>query len=278
MAFFKLRFPGQSASTGADALSNSPAESVEVIRKRARHRLMGSVILVLGAVVGLPLLFDSQPRPVAIDTPIVIPDRNQAVPLAPPVAGKSAGSKERPSSIGPDQTAPQSVKTDVANVAALDANEELVNKEGKSEVKTETKIEQKPEAKSEPKTDIKTESKADSKTDKKQEIKSDAKDGVKDASKDAAKAKALLDGKDVNKPSDAVRSVVQVGAFADAAKAKEARSKLEQAGIKTYTQEIETKEGKRIRVRVGPFASKEEADKAAEKIRKLNLPTTVLKL
>jgi DedD protein len=72
--------------------------------------------------------------------------------------------------------------------------------------------------------------------------------------------------------------VVQVGAFADAAKAKEARSKLEQAGIKTYTQEIETKEGKRIRVRVGPFASKEEADKAAEKIRKLNLPTTVLKL
>jgi len=278
MAFFKLRFPGQSASTGADALSNSPAESVEVIRKRARHRLMGSVILVLGAVVGLPLLFDSQPRPVAIDTPIVIPDRNQAVPLAPPVAGKSAGSKERPPSIGPDQTAPQSVKTDVANVAALDANEELVNKEGKSEVKTETKIEQKPEAKSEPKTDIKTESKADSKTDKKQEIKSDAKDGVKDASKDAAKAKALLDGKDVSKPSDAVRSVVQVGAFADAAKAKEARSKLEQAGIKTYTQEIETKEGKRIRVRVGPFASKEEADKAAEKIRKLNLPTTVLKL
>jgi DedD protein len=278
MAFFKLRFPGQSASTGADALSNSPAESVEVIRKRARHRLMGSVILVLGAVVGLPLLFDSQPRPVAIDTPIVIPDRNQAVPLAPPVAGKSAGSKERPSSIGPDQTAPQSVKTDVANVAALDANEELVNKEGKSEVKTETKIEQKPEAKSEPKTDIKTESKADSKTDKKQEIKSDAKDGVKDASKEAAKAKALLDGKDVSKPSDAVRSVVQVGAFADAAKAKEARSKLEQAGIKTYTQEIETKEGKRIRVRVGPFASKEEADKAAEKIRKLNLPTTVLKL
>jgi DedD protein len=278
MAFFKLRFPGQSASTGADALSNSPAESVEVIRKRARHRLMGSVILVLGAVVGLPLLFDSQPRPVAIDTPIVIPDRNQAAPLAPPVAGKSAGSKERPTSIGPDQTAPQSLKADVANVAALDANEELVNKEGKSEVKTETKIEQKPEAKSEPKTDIKTESKADSKTDKKQEIKTDAKDGVKDASKDAAKAKALLDGKDVSKPSDAVRSVVQVGAFADAAKAKEARSKLEQAGIKTYTQEIETKEGKRIRVRVGPFASKEEADKAAEKIRKLNLPTTVLKL
>ena len=89
----------------------------------------------------------------------------------------------------------------------------------------------------------------------------------------------MLDGKEVAKATDpAVRAVVQVGAFADAAKAKEARSKLESAGLKTYTQEVETKEGKRIRVRVGPFASKEEADKTAEKIRKLNLPATVLKL
>jgi DedD protein len=69
-----------------------------------------------------------------------------------------------------------------------------------------------------------------------------------------------------------------VGAFADAAKAKEARNKLESAGIKTYTQEVDTKDGKRIRVRVGPFATKEEADKAAEKIRKLNLQTSVIKL
>ena len=62
------------------------------------------------------------------------------------------------------------------------------------------------------------------------------------------------------------------------AKAKEARAKLESAGFKTYTQEIDTKDGKRIRVRVGPFATKEEADKTAEKIRKLNLQATVLKL
>ena len=88
MALFKLRLPGRLGSNGpsADALSNTPAESVEVIRKRARHRLMGSVILVLGAVVGLPLLFDSQPRPVAIDTPIVIPDRNQVAALTAPSA------------------------------------------------------------------------------------------------------------------------------------------------------------------------------------------------
>ena len=266
MAFFKLRFPGrQSANPGADALSNTPAESVEVIRKRARHRLMGSVVLVLGAVVGLPLLFDSQPRPVAIDTPIVIPDRNQAAPLATPGHNtKSIQAKESPAlaTSVPEQPTVTPAKSAVANVAALDPHEEVVTKdtktEAKAEAKVETKVETKPDAKLEAKTDTKSEAKPES--------------------KESAKAKALLDGKDAPKSSDAVRSVVQVGAFADAAKAKEARTKLEQAGLKTYTQEVETKEGKRIRVRVGPFATKEEADKAAEKIRKLNLPTSVLKL
>ena len=250
MAFFKLRFPGrQTVSTGADALSNTPAESVEVIRKRARHRLMGSVILVLGAVVGLPLLFDSQPRPVAIDTPIVIPDRNQVSPLAVPAANtKLAVAKERPLDVPTAPALPDmsTVKSSIANGAALDPHEEVVTKESKTDVKAEVK------------------------SDKKAEAKPDA--------KDAAKAKALLDGKDIAKTSEASRSVVQVGAFADLSKAKEARAKLESAGLKTYTQEVDSKEGKRIRVRVGPFATKEEADKAAEKIRKLNLPTSVLKL
>jgi DedD protein len=107
------------------------------------------------------------------------------------------------------------------------------------------------------------------------------KDSIAEAKTEAnegAKAKALLDGKDAPKVGEAVRSVVQVGAYADLAKAKEARAKLESAGFKTYTQEVDTKEGKRIRVRVGPFATKEEADKIAEKIRKLNLQTSVLKL
>ena len=290
MAFFKLRFPGrQSANTGADALSSTPAESVEVIRKRARHRLMGSVVLVLGAVVGLPLLFDSQPRPVAIDTPIVIPDRNQAAPLATPGnSSKSTQAKERPVLVpsAPEQPAVTPAKSAVANVAALDPHEEVVTKDTKTEIKSETKTEakpevkaeSKPEAKHEVKPEVKADTKADPKTDKKPDVKSDKKSETKSESKDGAKAKALLDGKDAAKSSEAVRSVVQVGAFADAAKAKEARTKLEQAGLKTYTQEVDTKEGKRIRVRVGPFATKEEADKAAEKIRKLNLPTSVLKL
>jgi len=250
MAFFKLRFPGRlgAAASGADALSNAPAESVEAIRKRARHRLLGSVVLVLSAVIGLPLLFDSQPRPVAIDTPIVIPDRNQAAPLLSPSAAKQAAlpkevvldAPEAPVVLAPE-------KGTVANASALDPHEEVVTKETKSAPNTQAKLEQN----AEPKIEAKTESKSEPKSELKSESKS---------------------------ADHAVRSVVQVGAFADLAKAREARTKLEQAGLKTYTQEVDTKEGKRTRVRVGPFASKEEADKTAEKIRKLNLPATVLKL
>ena len=246
MAFFKLRLPGRfsSTQTGADALSNAPAESVEVIRKRARHRLMGSVVLVLGAVVGLPLLFDSQPRPVAIDTPIVIPDRNQTSPLSATVASAKTGASKE--GLAQDQVItagqPGATNSVLTNSAGLDPHEEVVPKDNKAEVK--------PEAKLEPKPELKAEAKPESKSDNKPEPKA----------------------------GDAVRSVVQVGAYADLAKAKEARAKLESAGFKTYTQEIDTKDGKRIRVRVGPFATKEEADKTAEKIRKLNLQTSVLKL
>ena len=293
MAFFKLRLPGRFSSTptGADALSNAPAESVEVIRKRARHRLMGSVVLVLGAVLGLPLLFDSQPRPVAIDTPIVIPDRNQVGALSSTVSNAKTGASKEGLVLDPALAAQSgAAKSALTNSAGLDPHEEVVTKDSKTEVKSEPKAETKPELKAEakpeikaetkpePKAEPKPETKPETKPEPKTEAKKDVKAEAKTDAKDGAKAKALLDGKDTPKAGEAVRSVVQVGAYADLAKAKEARAKLESAGFKTYTQEVDTKDGKRIRVRVGPFASKEEADKTAEKIRKLNLQTSVLKL
>ena len=72
--------------------------------------------------------------------------------------------------------------------------------------------------------------------------------------------------------------MVQVGAFSDEAKARDVRTKLEKAGFKTYTHVAETKEGKRTRVRVGPFASRDEADKVAQKIKQLQLQPAVLSL
>ena len=84
----------------------------------------------------------------------------------------------------------------------------------------------------------------------------------------------------VAKPEAATTSrfVVQVGAFSEAAAAREARLKAEKLGLKTYTQVTETRSGTRIRVRVGPFASRDDADKALAKARSAGLSGVVLTL
>jgi DedD protein len=94
---------------------------------------------------------------------------------------------------------------------------------------------------------------------------------------DGNKARALLEGKPPAAGGE--RHVVQVGAFSDQAKVREVRRKLEQAGLITFTQTVVGKDGKSTtRVRLGPFSSREEAEKAAAKVRKLELSAAVLRI
>lgn len=243
MAFFKFRKGGDEHPTPQPA-----TESVEVLRKRARHRLIGAAILVLAGVVGFPLLFDNQPRPIAVDIPIEIPDKAKVKPLT------AAPAEAAPMATAPVASAPTAPP--IAITKAGDKEEIII--ESKPAAKPEVKAEVKPAEKIADKTADKTAAKA----------------------QDGAKAQALLDGKTADKKPEAAagRFVVQIGAFADATKAREARQKLEKAGLKTYTQVVETTDGKRIRVRVGPFESKAEADKVGEKIKKLDLPAAILEL
>ena len=74
------------------------------------------------------------------------------------------------------------------------------------------------------------------------------------------------------------RFVEQVGAYADAAVAREARARVEKLGLRTYTQTVDTDNGKRIRVRVGPFAARDDAEKAAATVKTGGLPAAVLAL
>ena len=74
------------------------------------------------------------------------------------------------------------------------------------------------------------------------------------------------------------RFVVQVGAFADDATVRQTRQKVEKLGLKTYTQEVNTEAGKRVRVRLGPFATKEEAAQVLGKLKGAGLPGAVLTL
>jgi DedD protein len=74
------------------------------------------------------------------------------------------------------------------------------------------------------------------------------------------------------------RFVVQVGAFADDATVRQTRQKVEKLGLKTYTQEVNTEAGKRVRIRVGPFATRDEAAQVLGKLKGAGLPGAVLTL
>jgi DedD protein len=252
MAFFKFRKATDAPSALGQAAA--PAESVEALRRKATFRLIGAAVLVLAAVVGFPLLLDSQPRPVPVDVRIDIPNKDKVKPLNLPAASvEPAASAQTP---------------------ALGVDEKPVVVAAQPVAKPEPQPEAKPEAKPEPKAIPKAEPKPEAKP-------------AMSAPDDGARAVALLEGKaPVASPSPGGvapaatgRFVVQVGAFADAAKAKEVRSKLERAGLKTYTQVVDTKEGHRTtRVRVGPFADRALAEQTAAKVKALSLDAAILTL
>ena len=164
MAFFKFRWPG-GAEPQADSNKGArrsraaaQAESIDDMRRRARHRLIGAAVLVLAGVVGFPLVFDTQPRPVAVDVAIDIPDRNKVAPLA--VPGKGASQDE-----------PRAKPEPAA--AGLDAGEEVIGTSSRAEPAAQ--VEAKPEARTEPKPAPRPEPKAEPKPEPKVEHKPEPK-------------------------------------------------------------------------------------------------------
>lgn len=275
MPFFNFR----RGTANPAASQAAPPESLEALRRRAKHRLIGSIVLVLAGVVGFPLLFDTQPRPVAVDIPIEIPGKTTSKPLvmSTPAAPAAAVTPPKPVASGPPAKTTGGEKVAVA--ASLAPEEEIIPSKPAGVQASIAGESAKKEAKPEPKVVAKVEPKPVQKPD----TKPDAKPLVSD---EAVRARALLNGEAAGAKLAAApeavdangRLVVQVGAFADVVKAREARVKLEAAGLKTYTQVAETKDGKRIRVRVGPFATRADADKAAGRIKTLGLPAAVLTL
>lgn len=266
MAFFKFRFPGQNAATSAEGASASAADNLEVVRRRARYRLIGAVVLVFVAVVAFPLLFDTQPRPVAVDTPILIPDRDSTAALVSAKAVPAAQAPAKPLLSAPSVVPPH---------ASLDAGKEEVVLP--SAPASAAVSESKPQASAPAKPDAAASAAAAAPA-KPASVAAKSEKAEKAAptkpADDGAKAKALLEGKAA--AADHAKVIVQVGAFSDADKVREVRRKLEQAGLKTYTQVVDKDGKKSTRVRVGPYDSRAEADKAAARIRKLDLPVSIL--
>jgi DedD protein len=281
MAFFKFRWPGQSEQPAEKPVKrsrSSQAESIEVMRRRARHRLIGAAVLVIAGVVGFPLLFDSQPRPIPVDIPIDIPDRNKVAPLVVPAPAVAAPAAQSAASAPAAPTAaprPTAARTAAPAATGITDGEELVQATRPAATRPAPAPAVATAPVAAPRPEVRPESKPPTTPppEPRPPVRPD----------DAARARALLEGRTAEAPTatapaEESRFIVQVGAFAEADKAREARTKVERAGLKTYTQVVDTKDGKRTRVRVGPFNNRAEADKAAARIRALELPASVLTL
>ena len=285
------------------------AEAMREVRARARTRLMGATVLLLIGVIGFPLLFETQPRPIPVDLPIEIPARN-----APGVVDASSHAGTRsvasPAATGPAASAargrvPESVSYDSRTSAPVPASEPATppSPNRSAFASLAAALTSSPARTNDP-----SASAAAAASSTVAQTKPAAKPARPAASPAAVAASkptpaphltmppptlppavtsrpppaAILADTAAAKPSDAAanggRFVVQVGAFLDDAKVRDTRAKVEKLGMKTYTQPVDTPTGKRIRVRVGPYATKAEADKIAAKLKGDGLQAVVLAL
>lgn len=250
-------FKRNAASGEAPVPRPGSEDSIEQARARARHRLIGSVVLVVAAVIGFPLLFETEPRPLPTDLPIEIPARD----TAPPRPAARPAPPETQTARAPERT----VIEEPAAPAGRDAPEPVTAAPVPASAAPPPVPAPAPPAAVARPTPSPSPAPAPP---------------ARAAETEAARARALLEGRPAAaaQPEAAGRFVVQVGAFSETASARDARAKAEKLGLKTYTQVVETSAGQRIRVRVGPFTSREQAQQAADKLKAAGLPGAILTL
>lgn len=269
-------------------------DAVQIARTRARRRLIGASVLLVVGVVTFPLLFETKPRPLPMDTPIgmaakpaeKLPESGGSADAAlPTTSGASAASQTlvAQASAPAASTASASMAAGPATPVAVPALTPALTPAASMAVPSGT-VAKPAAAQASAAPEVKpsvTAASGAAVAAAKPETPVAKPEPKKPEPKKAEPKKAepkKAEPQPASKDQQSSRFVVQVGAFADASSTREARSKAEKLGLKTYTQDVDTPNGKRTRVRVGPFTTREEAQKAAAKLRAANLQASVLTL
>lgn len=71
------------------------------------------------------------------------------------------------------------------------------------------------------------------------------------------------------------QQVIVIGAFTNPENVKQLQGKISSAGVNTYTEVLDSPDGKKTRVRAGPFPNREAADKALEKLKRIGVSGVV---
>jgi len=267
----------QKRDPAPDKPTIEPADAVQQARTRARQRLIGAIVLLAIGVIGFPLVFETQPRPIPVDIPIEIPRRDALPPLAMPpprpAAARASANETAPTASASAPTAarlapsPTHGNDGVITESSSDAGRDVTAP--RASARASAPVESSRRAASAAVAAASTPAVARAAVAASAPAVARADDG--------ARARALLEGRAASAVEEQ-RYVVQVGAFADAEAARETRKNVEKLGLKTYTQVAQTSAGSRIRVRVGPFTSRGDAEAALAKAKAAGMNAVLLTL
>ena len=267
------------SSTAFDA--GPPLDPADASRTRARRRLIGAIALALAAIVFVPMLFDRAPIAPSDDIGLQIPDRDT------PFEGRRGVPDPAKGPLRPTSDLP--VPSTPSAPAAVEATPPTVPEAAVTESAPVRSAEATPSTKavdnaSTPKPAIAVVTKSPTPAPEKAAEKPVEKpvDKPRAASvppADDPRALAALEGRaEPSVPAGDKGYAVQIAAFSTADRARGLRDQLVANGLKSYVESVSTTQGLRTRVRLGPFTSREAADKARQKLKTMKLDGSVVPL
>ena len=239
-------------------------------KQRARRRLVGAIALVVAAVVVLPMVLDSHPKPVTDDIAIDIPNRPATVPARANV--DAPGKSDTQAAVASDNASGPAAAVASSSAArpAARAEDTASEKPTRSEKVDKADKSTQPAVKS---AGAAPEARSPSSP-------KSAASSTKTSSGKEAAAVATGSTNTANTTSEpnngsaapGARFAVQLGVFADDSNAKRWESKLKAAGVPAYVEHRKQADGStRSMLRAGPFADRAAASAAIAKVREAGL-------
>jgi len=241
-------------AAASEKAPHSSPDSAEQLRRRANRRLLGASVLLLIAIIAVPMFLEREPPPLPDNVEVRIPPV-EGTKFEPKFPAGSDGKKavEKAAEI-PAITEPTGAQAAVAAVAPGPAVA--------APTPAATAVAPAPE-----------------KVAPSPVANAAEKPAVKDAPKVAAKAPE----KAAAKPATEIERkpgqlVVQVIAVRDPAVAKQMFDKAKALKFPVYTEKIDVSNGVVTRVRVGPYANKQQAEAARGKLAQAGFEAKIVTL
>ena len=263
-------------------MAESPDANLQ-LKKRARRRLVGALALAGLAAIVLPMVMDDEPKQQVQDIQLSIPGQDQAPFVNRLESGETAATAAPVKDAEQEEAMPAEKEVPpVAGKPAPKAVEKPAAKADGKEDRQPEKPAEKSSSKVAEKPTLKTSDKAVEKTPEKAADKASAKpdkDDKKAASakpaSDEQRAAAIMNGKNGETTGSGNKGngpcVILIGAFANPANVKVLQSKIGELGMKVFTEPLDSPQGKKTRVRAGPFPTREAAEKALDKLKRIGV-------